>query len=571
MSDQNGKTKKGAHAVKKGTSKAANSTGKKKKGIPKGVYIFGGIIAALLIAFCAFIYLYPNVFPGVTVGAIKLGGQTAAQAENSIEANKEELYKNKVLSVKIYENTYDIATKDVIEDIDVEKTAQNVRAYGRTGNPFYRIFQVCKALVGKSDVTVETVVDESGLTKQIEDIVGKALTEPVEPTWEFGKDTMTIFAGKPGVKFDTAALEDTLYQKIRLMDFDEYEVGTELSEIPAIDIDAIAEKVIGDPVNATVSKEDGTTIVPEKPGVQFDIEKAREIIGDGSEQSYVIPITKVDVTVTAEMLKEVLFRDVLAKTSTSLSESNVPRTNNIRLASAAINGTILNPGDEFSYNGVVGERTADRGYQPAGAYSGGKIIEEFGGGVCQPSSTLYMAVLRADLEVVERRNHSFTVSYTPLGEDATVDYGTIDFRFKNNTDYPVKILAEQTNGQMIMTLVGTNVSGKTVETRTEVLATYSPTTIEKKDNSMMVGQTKLDQTGIVGYSTKTYQQVTVDGKTTEKLANESRYDKRDKIVYVGTIKPAPEPQPETPSTNGEGETEEPSQGETEGSTADPAA
>ena len=107
-----------------------------------------------------------------------------------------------------------------------------------------------------------------------------------------------------------------------------------------------------------------------------------------------------------------LFRDTLASCSTSLNEGNVPRTNNVRLAAASINGTILNPGNEFSYNTVVGERTTDRGYQSAGAYSGNEIIDEVGGGVCQPSSTLYMAVLRADLEVTQRVNHSFTVSYT---------------------------------------------------------------------------------------------------------------------------------------------------------------
>ncbi len=142
--------------------------------------------------------------------------------------------------------------------------------------------------------------------------------------------------------------------------------------------------------------------------MQFDTEKAKEIIGDGSEASYTIPVTITQPTITEAVLKERLFRDTLARTATNLNEGNAPRTNNVRLAAKAINGTILNPGDVFSYNTVVGERTQARGYQEAHAYSGGKIIDEFGGGVCQPSSTLYMAVLRADLEVVERHNHSFT-------------------------------------------------------------------------------------------------------------------------------------------------------------------
>ena len=141
-----------------------------------------------------------------------------------------------------------------------------------------------------------------------------------------------------------------------------------------------------------------------------------------------------------------------------------------------------------------------------------------------------MAVLRADLKVIERHNHSFTVSYTPLGEDATVDYGNLDFRFVNNTAYPVKILAEQTDGQMIMTIVGTKTSDKTVTTRTEVLETYKPETVTKTDSSMEAGDSRVETSGITGYSTKTYKQITENGKTTEVLANSSTYSKRDEVV-----------------------------------------
>lgn len=517
---------------------AAPQTGKKKKHVPLAVKILVGLLAALLIALCGFTYLYPNIFPGVTVGSIPVGSMSRSAAADTIGEKSKPLYQDAKLSLTIYETTYDIPVRDVLESVDEEQSVENAYAVGRTGNPLVRMWDVIKAALGKNEAQIAAQVDDDGLTKALEEIVSEALTEPVEPSWEIGTDTMTIHAGKPGVQFDTDAVRSLLEEKIRLMDFSPYEVSTELTDAPAIDIDKIAEEVIGDPVSATVSKEDGKTIIPDEIGVQFDVEEARSIIGDGSKESYTIPITTTEAKVTAEDLKTKLFKDTLAQTSTSLDESNTARTNNVRLAAAAINGTILNPGDEFSYNGVVGERTEARGYKPAGAYSGGQVIEEFGGGVCQPSSTLYMAVLRADLEVTERHNHSFTVSYTPLGEDATVDYGTLDFRFKNNTDYPIKILAEQTGGKMIMTIVGTKTSDKTVKTRTEVLETYTPQTIEKKDDTMMVGQTRVDTTPITGYSTRTYKVITENGKTTEVLANSSTYVKRDKVVYVGTKQPA---------------------------------
>ena len=543
--------------MKKTAKNTAPKAEKKKFRVPLAAKIAGGLVLLLFVALCGFTYLYPNVFPGVTVGTIPVGGMSRSAAVDKIEKESGALYEGQNVSVTIYETTYDIPVEDVLQSVDSEQSAANAFAVGRTGNPFVRMWNVIKVAAGKNEAQIAATVDEDGLTQALEDIASKALTEPVEPTWEIGTDTMTIYAGKPGVNFDSAAVEQVLDEKIRLMDFEPYEVSVELSETPQIDIDKIAEQVIGDPVSATVSKEDGKTIIPEKVGVQFDVEEARTIIGDGSAESYEIPVTTTAAKVTAEKLEEVLFRDTLASCSTSLNEGNVPRTNNVRLASAAINGTILNPGEEFSYNNVVGERTTERGYQSAGAYSGNEIIDEVGGGVCQPSSTLYMAVLRADLEVTQRVNHSFTVAYTPLGEDATVSWGGPDFCFKNDTDYPIKILAEQSNGQLTMTIVGTKTSDKTVTTRTEVIETYTPQRIEKKDNSMMVGQSRVEVSGIPGYSTRTYKIITENGQTTEELANTSNYIKRDEVVYVGTIQPKAETPSSEPDTSSETQQEEP--------------
>lgn len=545
-------------------SAAAKTAGKPRR-MPLAAKILLIMLGLLLAALCVFTYAYPSIFPGVTVGTIPVGGMSEQAAADRIMECSGALYEDAKVALTIYQTTYDIPVRDVLESVDGAQSAANAFAVGRTGNPLARMWDVVKAFIGKNEAQIAAQVDEDGMEKALEEIASQALTEPVEPTWEVGTDSITIHAGKPGVNFDTKAVREKMDEKIRLMDFEPYEVSTELSETPAIDIDKIAAEAIGEGTSATVDKTDGKTIIPEKPGVQFDVEEARSIIGDGSAESYTIPATVTPAKVTAEELKEVLFRDTLAQASTNLDEGNVPRTNNVRLASASINGTILNPGDEFSYNGVVGERTEARGYKPAGAYVNGQVVDEFGGGVCQPSSTLYMAVLRADLEVTERHNHSFTVAYTPLGEDATVDYGNLDFRFKNDTDYPIKIVAEQTNGQMIMTIIGTKTTDKTVKTRTDVLATYTPETVEKKDNSMKVGQTRVETTPITGYSTRTYKIITENGETTEELANSSNYVKRDKVVYVGTIQPTPV----TPETPAESETEK-TDSDTAGESEQPA-
>ncbi|MDO5141657.1 MAG: VanW family protein [Eubacteriales bacterium] len=510
-----------------------------RRSLPRAVPIAGGIVAALLAALCAFLYLYPPIFPGVTVGTIAVGGLSREQAAARIEAESAPLYRDAEVAVTIYDATYTIPVRDVLEGVDGARSAANAYAVGREGNPFARLWHVLRAAAGQGEAPIAATVDEAGLRRALEAIAAEALTEPVAPTWELGTDTMTIHAGKPGVHFDTAAVEQALTDKICAMDFEPYAVSTELTEAPAIDIDAIAAAVIGEAVSATVDKADGQTIIPDRAGVQFDVEQARRIIGDGSADSYTIPVTTTPAKVTADDLQEKLFRDTLARCSTDLNEGNVPRTNNVRLAAAAIDGCILEPGEHFSYNDVVGERTPARGYKAAGAYAGNEIIDEVGGGVCQPSSTLYMAVLRADLEVTQRVNHSFTVSYTPLGEDATVSWGGPDFCFRNDTDYPIKIAARQADGTLTMTIYGTKTSDKTVTTRTEVLETFSPQTIEKVDRSMKSGEKRVETTPITGYSTRTYKVITENGQTTEVLANSSRYNKRDKLVYVGPAAPKP--------------------------------
>lgn len=132
---------------------------------------------------------------------------------------------------------------------------------------------------------------------------------------------------------------------------------------------------------------------------------------------------------------------ILGKYKTSFNPNEKNRTVNLKLAAAAIHGKVIQPGKSFSFNGVVGPRTKERGYLPATIFVGGKKEQGLGGGICQVSSTLYNAVLNSKLTVVERHTHSLPVTYVPTGKDATVSYGWLDFRFKNQYAKPVKIQA----------------------------------------------------------------------------------------------------------------------------------
>lgn len=507
---------------------------KKKKGHGRAAAL---VILLLLVAGAGtalgYTYATDTVFRGVTAGTVEVGGLSVAEAQNKIQTEVGPVVETGSIQVKIYNTEYPIAIQDVTTGLDAAASAQAAYDIGHTGGVGERIAGAFGALFGSKTAELVITVDDAALDQRLDEIASEALTEPTGATWELSGTNLILTMPKPGVSFDRDKVRDEVKTKIETMDFTPYEVETQLTDPKPLDVDELKTQVNCEPTNAIVDKSDGKTIIPEKNGIVMDADKAREIIGDGTEATYTIPVTVTPAKVTKEVLDRALFRDVLASASTSLNTSNVDRTNNVTLAAKYMNGTILNPGEEFSYNGVVGQRTTERGFKAAGAYSNGQLIDEVGGGVCQPSSTLYMAVLRADLEVTERTNHSMTVSYTPLGEDATVSYGSLDFKFKNNTDYPIKLVTVREGSQMKVTIMGTKVDDKTVRLETEILETLTPETIKKTDSSLKPGETEVQQSAVTGYKTITYKYVTVNGETTKEVANRSSYRKRDKIVLVG--------------------------------------
>lgn len=575
---QSGGKKKSQHAVQTGgkkkpqkpvSGKPNHQQGNKKK--------TGLVVLAVLLALAGvgaggvlgYTYLTKTIFHGVTAGSVDVGGLTLAQAAEKIKQEAGPMVENGIIPVQINDKQYDLAIHDITSGLDALESAQAAFEVGHTGNMMKRVQETVTALFGGQESKLVMKLDEDGLKAKLDAIAAEALTEPAPESWELQGTDLILTMPKPGVSFDRDKVQAGIVDKItKTMDFTPYVVETQLTEPEPLDIAALKRKVDRPAVNAIVDKTDGKTIIPEQNGIVMDVAQAQAVIGDGSAEQYTIPVSVTPAKVTKEVLDRALFRDVLASASTNLNTGNVERTNNVTLAAKYMNGTILNPGEEFSYNNIVGPRTPDRGFKSAGAYSNGKLIDEVGGGVCQPSSTLYMSVLRADLQVTERTNHSLTVAYTPLGQDATVSYGSLDFKFKNNTDYPIQIVAVREGGEMKTKILGTKVDDKTVKLETEVLETLTPTTVEKKDASLEPGTKKVDQTAATGYKTVTYKYVTVNGETKKEVVNHSNYKKRDKLVLVGPDKTTPPVAPQHPngSANPSAKPTTPANGGTTGQT-----
>lgn len=195
-------------------------------------------------------------------------------------------------------------------------------------------------------------------------------------------------------------------------------------------------------------------LVPGSFGYHFDMEKAREMIALADFGDVIsIPMEAFEPEIYGD---EVYFRDVLGTCETKHS-ADENRNINLALVCQFLDGYVIEPGEEFSYNMAVGERTEERGFKPATVFAGNRKAKDYGGGVCQGSSTLYNCLLEADMEILERHGHGALVTYIPLGLDAAVNWLTqTDLRFRNNSHFPVKIQAEVSDGYMKMKLLGTD-------------------------------------------------------------------------------------------------------------------
>lgn len=491
-------------AVKK--SKPPKKKGGKGKRAATAVV---GVAAAVVIAFSVYVYTYSSIFPGVRVaGEYKLSGMTQEEAQQYIATDVQNSVFSEELSltgddlVADEEKEYTIKVSDVAQSLDSETSAQQAYQIGREGNYFQRVGTVLNSMFSGWEVSLNASVQDGAVEQKVKEITDDLTYEPVQPSWKVDKEaeTLTVDTGKQGVSFDADTVVSDITAQVSAVNLDPYTIDTYIVDQEKPDAAAIAKDVNTDAKNATVDKEDGTTVIEAVDGVKVEESAISSAIGDASEQTYTIPIELTKATITKADLEPVLFRDTLASVTTYYNSGVAGRTTNVRLAARHCDETILNPGEEFSYNDTVGERTSARGFRSAIIYSDGNEVEGLGGGVCQVSSTIYMAVLRANLNVTERSCHQFQVSYTPVSQDAAVYWGSKDFKFVNDTDYPVKIRMSVGGGALSCTIVGTK--------------TDSTAQVSLSSKSYTSGRYK--------YATL-YKTVTVNGETTTYKENSSAY------------------------------------------------
>lgn len=283
----------------------------------------------------------------------------------------------------------------------------------------------------------------------------------------------------------------------------------------------------------------------EKTGYEINIDGAAKSVEDLFSKGTYTGTVKVPTVVKEPEITEAMINENfgLVGSEWTVTDGNSNRNNNISQACDNINGTILEPGEVFSFNEVVGQRTYENGFLTATVIAGGQYEQGLGGGICQVSTTLYNAALKTDLEIVERHSHAWPSDYISPGLDATVDWPALDLKFKNDTDYQIVILAwwDPSDYTCNAEIYGRKLpEGKSIETRSEIVSrTPAGDTEYVADPSLSVGETKTlrnSHDGITAYAYKVWSDA--DGNEIDRVYyNSTYYNSYGARIAVGTLKP----------------------------------
>lgn len=304
----------------------------------------------------------------------------------------------------------------------------------------------------------------------------------------------------------------------------------------------LASRIDREPKSARVVPErDGSMAVMEEVvGYRLDKTAAMDAIRQviltmAVDRRVELPVSRIEPELTTGDMATWPELGTMGEFKTAFDPEDLGRTYNLKLSTNSMNGYVLLPGETFSFNRVVGPRIPSRGYKRADVIVSGRLIPDYGGGVCQVSSTLYNAVLRADLEVTERQNHSLILNYIEPGTDATVSYGYLDFSFRNSTRDPIVLGAWTHENSVEVALFGSVQTGKSVEVRTEVVKRLDPPLEYREDPSLPLGQRVVERWGAPDLIVETFKVISQDGEVVrEQFVSRDRYFHAPRIIRVGT-------------------------------------
>jgi len=495
--------------------------------------IIAGIVLAGYLGLCAYAGSLDTFYPNYRVNGIDVGGLTVSEAQEKIEtellAQTVEILDPNTGAQMVMTLEEIGLTAERLRESSVAQASMDVMRKDGFGSYGYRFVS---SMMGNGIGGLWPGIPYETLQQTAEQISAAMSQETVDSSYEVLEDSIRITRAKDGYDIDPGTLAGQLQN---FFDYGEgpYQIEVFSKHIPAktLSAKAIHQEVAAEMKNAGYDAATDT-ITPEQMGADFDVAAAQKALdGAAPGETVTVPADIRQPEVTAEHLKEVLFRDVLGEARTHVS-GTAARISNVKLSAASINNYVMNTGDVFSYNEVVGKRTAENGYQAAPAYVKGETVDEIGGGICQTSSTLYYACLLGDLEITERYAHRYVPAYILWGADATVSWGGPDYKFTNQTPYPIKIVTEYNKGYLTVKVLGTNTTGQYAKVTNKVLETTPWETVYEEDETIAPGKEEVKTTPYTGYKVETYHTIyDKDGKIIDShFEATSNYKVRNKVI-----------------------------------------
>ncbi len=503
-------------------SRVAPSEGPfQNKNLP--LIIAGGVAALLLAGYlglCAWVMGQDTLLPGTHVAGVNVGGLTPQETQLVLQDYLVAALTENPITLEYQGETHEIAPDWYEIDINF---LQLYLSLGRenflTSGGIY--LSRLAGSTSQSDTVVFVTDDgESQLDQLLSGEDWDIALLPTDASYEVVGEELVLTKAVTGQIFDVdtaksdikAAVYGTLYQYTGYAYGEDADAESQviLSVIESagteLDLTAIRNLLAGDTADAYM--DENYEIVPHQLGADFDVDEAQSLYDNLSEgDSIAISLSETgDVLTTAEF-EALLFADELC-TATSYVSGTTDRRTNVKVASGLMDGMILLPGEQFSYQAILQGCDPALGFQTGTGYVNGVSVEVTGGGVCQVTSTLYYGMLTTDLQVDERRAHSYVPGYVPNGMDATYYGGSIDFKFTNNTDYPLMLVTEYTSGNYLtVSIVGTQTQEFTYIPRSYSSDYKTLDPIYVADSTVTQGTIVTEQTAYTGCITSVYREI----------------------------------------------------------------
>lgn len=502
----------------------------------------------LLILFVSFFFAVininnENIISRVSINNIDLSDLSKEEA--ILKLQEKFNFINSTETIDIYVN--DIKYTTQINSLGItpnyEAMVNNAYEIGRTNNILVNNYKILQSYIWGYNLAPQLEINDEMFNIFIANISKNISESKIDDSYVITDTAINISIGAKGIAIDKEQLKNDIIKYL----FSENRTSTVTASIEQmenikIDLDALYTKIHSEPVNASAITENGALIFKESSnGITFNLEDAKFLYSNTLEKKISIPLIITKPAITTDSLSNEIFKDTLSTYTTKYKESEKNRTINVKLSASKINGTILLPGQEFSYNNVVGERTFENGFKVATIFANNSHQQGLGGGICQTSSTLYNAILYANLEVTNRANHQLIVSYVPLGQDATVAWPYTDLKFKNNRTTPIKIVVEAKDGKETVSILGiSSIEDYEVTIKSVKLSSKAYVTEYIDDATMNEGEESVVQYGTYGYTIEVYKILSKDGvEISNTLISTDKYNPLKKIVKIGTAPVTP--------------------------------